>query len=278
MESYVCTVAGGKGGVGRTTTALNVGSALETREYETVVVDVDLGMSNVATMVGIDPEGTIHDVLAGTATVDETLVELESGLTALPGEWEIDAYGEADAAKLRTVVETLRNDYDVILLDTSAGISHETTVAIGLADGTVLVTTGSDVSMADTLKTEQLVERVGGNVLGTVLTRVTDETQFTAARERLDLPVLGAVPEDTALASDPVVVTSDSSPACEAYSQLTDSLVRVIFEGAEPETLDPVFEPAWVDADDTVQEAVEAEETEGEPDEDDDDDVLGLFN
>ena len=285
MDSYVCAIAGGKGGVGRTTTAINLGTALEAQAYDVVVVDADLGMSNVAAMMGAEPDKTIHDVLAGNATVEEALVELDSGLTLLPGEWAIEAYGDADAAQLRDVVETLRQSYDVVLIDTSAGISHEKTVSVGLADGTVLVTTASDVSLADAHKTAQLVERVGGTVLGTVLTCVTTSAQVTDAHERLEHPLLGAIPEELSIASEPLVVTDESSVAGEAYGSLSGTLMAIMFDGADPSVIDVVFEPEWVD------ESEEDEDDEddssgdgGEPDQDDDDDdddgggVLGLFN
>ena len=54
MAGYVCTIAGGKGGVGKTTTAINIAAALEENGYDTVVVDADLGMANLGNMLGID--------------------------------------------------------------------------------------------------------------------------------------------------------------------------------------------------------------------------------
>ena len=287
MDSYVCAIAGGKGGVGRTTTAINLGTALEAHAYDVVVVDADLGMSNVAAMTGIEPEETIHDVLAGNATVEEALVELDSGLTLLPGEWAIEAYGDADAANLKEVVETLREMYDVVLVDTSAGINHEKTVSVGLADGTILVTTASDVSLADTRKTAQLAERVGGNVLGTILTCVTSSAQVSDARERLEHPLLGVVPEELSVSIEPLVVVDETSVAGEAYRALAEAVVTIVFDGVDPDGIDLVFEPEWVDEADEAEEDESDEEDDGTgdgdetgQDDDDEDDggVLGLFN
>lgn len=316
MDTYVCTIAGGKGGVGRTTTALNLGVVLQERMYDTVVVDADLGMANVARLMGIDPDVTVHDVLAGEAAVEEALVELDSGLTILPGAWELEAYAGADAGRLGEVVDALRDEYEVVLVDTSAGISNATAVPMGFADGTVLVTTTDEFARYDTKKTAQLAERVGGSVLGVVLTFVTDESQLAEARDHLDVPVLGAIPREFAtLPGEPLAVTSETRPAGEAYRRLTDRVVRVVSDGVDPADLGPAFDAEWIDAtrdgaataetggsEPTEVEAAEtqtdgadadtggsenvpdgenesADEDDGDDEDDEDDDgVLGLFN
>jgi len=73
MASYVLTVAGGKGGVGKTTTAVNVGAALQEMGQDVVVVDADLGMANLGGMLEIEYERSLHEILAGDAGVSEAL-------------------------------------------------------------------------------------------------------------------------------------------------------------------------------------------------------------
>lgn len=274
MAEYVCTVAGGKGGVGRTTTALNMGVLLESEGYDTVVVDADLAMANVGGMLGVEPNRTLHDVLAGDAAVADALTEASGGLSVLAGGRRLEAYADAEPAELGTVIGTVRTEFDVVLIDTSAGIDHETSVALGVADGVILVTTPTDVAVRDTRKIAQLAERVDGNLVGVVVTHCRDSADVTEVRERLEPPVLGGIPYDETVADDRLVVADgQTGPATESYRELTPSLFPVFFEGADPDDLDPVFDEAWLDDQDTAHDT-DSEDTDGS----DDDGVLGLFN
>ena len=265
MAGYVCTVAGGKGGVGKTTTAINLGAALEEEGYETVVVDADLGMANLAAMLGADHDKTIHDVLAGNSTVSAALTRAPDGSTIVPGEQSLEAFAEADPAKLRKVINTLKKTFDVVIVDTGAGLSHETTVPLGLSDGILLVTMPDDVAINDTNKTAQLAERVEGYIIGTLVTQVTPNTEVDALVDRFDVPVLGFVPFDREGAQNEPRVTNDpSSDVADAYRQLAGELERVFFEGALGGELERVFEESWLSEDD------EEDEQDDEDDEEDD--------
>lgn len=276
MAGYVLTIAGGKGGVGKTTTAINIGAVLEERDYDTVVVDADLGMANLGEMLEADHEDTIHDVLAGNATVSAALTDAPGELTIIPGEQSLEAFAEADPAKLRKVIKTLRNSFDVVLVDTGAGLSHETTVPLGLADGILLVTTPDDVAVNDTIKTADLADRVDGRVLGTLVARVTRDTDVPAIAEEFDLPILGVIPVDLEATQDePHVINYPDSYASEAYRELTVQLERVFFEGASGDELEHVFEEGWF-----VEEAEEAdtdEDQEADEEEDEDQESDGVF-
>jgi septum site-determining protein MinD len=256
MAGYVCTVAGGKGGVGKTTTAVNVAATLEANGYDTAVVDADLGMANLGEMLGIEYDNSLHEILAGNATVSEGLTDAQGGVTVIPGEQSLEAFAEADPAKLRTVIKTLRSTYDVVLVDTGAGLSHETTVPLGLADGILLVTTPDDVAVADTVKTAQLAGRVDGEILGGLVCRVTRNTGVESIAEQFDFPTLGVIPVDLdATENEPLVLNTPDSEAAGAYRQLTAVLEGVFFEGTAPGDADIVFDEEWfVDEEEDVEE------------------------
>jgi len=240
MAGYVCTIASGKGGVGKTTSAVNIAAVLEANGYDTAVVDADLEMANLGEMIGVEHDGSLHGVLAGNRAVSEVLTDAQGGITAVPGERSLEAYAEADPAKLRGVIGTLRDAYDVVLVDTGAGLSHETAVPLGLADGILLVTTPDDVSVTDTAKTVDLAERVDGTVIGVLVTRATRDTDVPAAVEDLDVPVVGVIPADgEATASEPLVLDAPDSDAADAYREVTAALQRVFFEGARGADLKP---------------------------------------
>jgi len=251
MPGYICTVAGGKGGVGKTTTAVNVGTALQHEGVDTVVVDADLGMANLGEMLELEYDSTLHDVLAGNATVSESLTDAQGGITVIPGEQSLEAFAEADPAKLRKVIKTLRNAYEVVLVDTGAGLSHETTVPLGLADGIVLVTSPDDVAVSDTVKTAQLAHRVDGEIIGGLVCRVTRNTDVESIADSFGFPMLGVVPVDLEATKDePLVSNSPDSDATDAYEQLTEVLDHVFFEGGNAAGVDHVYDPAWFEEDD----------------------------
>jgi len=268
MAGYVCTVAGGKGGVGKTTTAVNVAAAMEEDGYDVVVVDADLGMANLAAMLGVDPETSIHQVLAGGDAVSGALTEVQGGITIVPGEQSLEAFADADPAKLKKVIKTLRNAYDVVLIDTGAGLSHETTVPLGLADGILLITTPDDVAVGDAVKTAELADRVGGDVIGAILNRTTTETDVEDIAEQFDSKLFAVIPDDIeATENEPLVLNTPDSPAADAYRQLTEQLIGVFFEGVAFEDVETALEPEWFD-----------EEPEEDEDEDDSGGRFGLFN
>jgi len=237
MGGYVCTVAGGNGGVGKTTTAINLAAALAAREHEVAVVDADLAMPNVAEMLGVESDAYLHDVLSGEATVSETLTDAPGGLTIIPGEPSLDAFAAADPDKLRRVVNTLARTYDVVVVDTAAGLSKQTTVPLELADGVVLVTTPDHVSITDTGKTGSLAELVDSPILGGLLVRATEETPIPDIDAEVAFPILGGIPDDEAAGDEPLVETAPDSAAARAFGDLAAELERVFVEGSDADEL-----------------------------------------
>ncbi|MXR52162.1 P-loop NTPase [Halovenus sp. WSH3] len=229
MGGYVCTVAGGNGGVGKTTTAINLGAAFAERGRETVIIDADLAMPNVAELLGVDSDASLHDVLSGSTTISEALTDA-GGLAIIPGESSLDAYAEADPNKLPTVVNTLSRTHDVVVIDTAAGLGAETTVPLEHADGVALVTTPDHVSLTDTGKTGTLAEMVDSPILGALVVRATPETPLSGIDEEFDFPVLGGIPDDVGAAgTEPLVTESGESPAATAYRELAGELEPVFF-------------------------------------------------
>ncbi|QGX95322.1 hypothetical protein EI982_11200 [Haloplanus rallus] len=225
----VYAVASGKGGVGKTTTVATLGAVLARAGHETVVVDVDLGMGNLAGVLGIDVDtgATLNDVLAGTADVATAVREGPVGLSVLPASDDLDDFGKADPEGLPAVLEAL--DADVVLLDTSAGLSHDSVEPLRVADEVVLVSTAERGAIGDTAKTHEVATRFGTPVTGVVVTRTGAETDAASVGDRLGVAVLGSIPDDPAVAAaaadgEPLVTAAPSSPATAAYRRLAVAL------------------------------------------------------
>jgi len=253
-EGYVFAVASGKGGVGKSTTTANLGVALADDGFDVAVVDVDLGMANLAGLLGVKPEVALHDVLAGDASPSDATYET-CGLTLVPGSTELEQFAEADAESLHRVVEYLRERNDAVLLDAGAGLSYDIAMAMSVADGVLLVTTAELASLTDATKTGKLVTKLEKPVVGAVFTRTGDggfdDVEGIAAALGTTDAVTASVPQDDAVKlavrkSRPVVEMKPDSPAARAYDRLAAKLADSV--GMEPtESDDDGFE--WVDPD-----------------------------
>ena len=278
--STVYAVASGKGGVGKTTTAVNLAAAMVEAGRSVVVADLDLGMANLGDVLAVEPpEATLHDVLADEADLEAALVAAPGGFDALLGSPDIEAFGGADPAAIPEVVTALRERYDVVLLDGAAGLSHDMTVPLGLADGVILVTTTTTAGIENAAKTQQLVDRLGGSVTGAVVTRLGSAGQATpeAVADRLDVSVLGAVPEDGAIAMSaeegrPLVTVDRQSPAAQSYREIAYGLLDEPLprdwadeeEAEQPATVGPA---AQAGAPDSAPDETSGEEMGEHPDE-----------
>lgn len=257
QDTSVFAVASGKGGVGKTTTVVNLGAALAEAGFEVAIVDVDLGMANLGAFVGLtEPRATIHDVLAGDATL-EAASYTTGGLTVVPGSTDLDSFASAETKRLAAVVDTLGEDNDFVFLDVGAGLNHDIAMSIGVADAVILVTTSDLSSLTDTSKTGQLVERLDRPVLGAVFTRTGegsfDDVEGIATALGTTEAITVSVPYDDRVQLSirkgmPLVMLDPESRAARAYRRLGADLVDTL--GMEPPGVngpDHGFE--WVDPD-----------------------------
>ncbi len=227
-QETVYAIASGKGGVGKTTTTVNLGTALAQAGERVAIVDTDLGMANLAGFVSLTPDATtLHDVLAGSVSIEDATYRLADNIVAVPSGTDLGEYAETSPEGLRDAVETLRSEYDYVFLDVGAGISHETVLPLGLADTVLVVSTPEPASIQDSNKTTELTDHAGGDVAGLIVTRVHPDSNvgYDDIGDRLDLPLLGAVPEDGAVresvySGTPLVVYKEDSPAAVAYREI----------------------------------------------------------
>jgi flagellar biosynthesis protein FlhG len=137
-------VAGGKGGAGTTTIAVNLAAAIANRGLRTVLVDADLHGGDAAILCGIEPQHTLADVLARRRTIPEVLQAGPGNARTVPGAWGLERLLDHPAALGRPLLgelDALAGEADLLLLDTGRIPNRMTQQAWQAADLLLLVTT-----------------------------------------------------------------------------------------------------------------------------------------
>ncbi len=122
----VIAVTGGKGGVGKTNVTLNLAMAMAQMGKRVLVLDADLGLANCDVMLGLRVERNLSHVLSGEAELDDILVTGPFGIKIVPatsGTQSMTELSPAEHAGLIRAFSELRTQFDILLVDTAAGIS-----------------------------------------------------------------------------------------------------------------------------------------------------------
>jgi flagellar biosynthesis protein FlhG len=157
----VIAVTSGKGGVGKTSLAVNLGVAAAALRKRVVLIDLDLGLANADVILGATPRATLAHVLAGTSDAADALVAAH-GIHLLAGASGIERFANLDPAgreRLRECLERLHRRADLILIDTGAGISRNVIEFAAAADEAIVVTTPEPTALVDAYATIKMLGR-----------------------------------------------------------------------------------------------------------------------
>jgi len=152
----VMAVTSGKGGVGKTFVSANLAAALAKRGQRVLVLDADLGLANLDVVLNLYPKTTLHDVFSGKSTIDEAIIQAPGGFSVLlagSGMVEYSRLTPEIRADFLRIIEGLIPRYDVVLLDTGAGISDVVLFAVSLASVILVVATPEPTSLTDAYAT-----------------------------------------------------------------------------------------------------------------------------
>jgi len=219
MDSRVITITSGKGGVGKTTTTANLGTALAMQNKKVAVVDGDIGLRNLDAVMGLENRIVydLVDVVEGQCRLRQALIKdkRQLELYLLPAAQTRDK-NAVNSVQMEQLCQQLRQEFDFVLIDSPAGIEQGFRNAIVGADEIVIVANPEMASVRDADRIIGLVEAAGKpeprlilNRLRAEMVRRGDMMDVADVLEVLAIDLLGIIPEDESI----IIATNKGEPA-----------------------------------------------------------------
>ncbi|NLJ83325.1 MAG: septum site-determining protein MinD [Halanaerobiaceae bacterium] len=235
MAGKVIVVTSGKGGVGKTTTTANIGTALAMMEKKVCLIDADIGLRNLDVVMGLENRIVydLVDVVEGNCRLEQALIrdKRQSNLFLLPAAQTRDKTA-VTPFQMKELTERLKEEMDYILVDSPAGIEQGFKNAIAGADSAIIVTTPEVSAVRDADRVIGLLETEGLKDPDVVINRLRpdmvekgDMMDINDMIEILAINLLGVVPEDENIVistnrGEPVVLRNGNTRAGMAFMNI----------------------------------------------------------
>jgi flagellar biosynthesis protein FlhG len=243
-------ITSGKGGVGKSTVAVNLAVQLARFGRRVILIDADLGMANADVLCNVTPAANLAHVVAGRKTLHDAVVETPGGFGLIPGASglaQMAALSAAERQRLMDQMAALEAEADVLLIDTGAGVSPNVLSFLVAVDQVLVVTNGEPTAITDAyalIKT--LARQQPGAEVGLIANMVADAAEGRAVAERIagvcrqflgvKAPFAGHVVRDAQVAASvrqrqPLSLNAGKAPAGACFHELAHRLDR---SAAEP--------------------------------------------
>ncbi len=257
MTGSVIVVTSGKGGVGKTTTSANIGTALAHLGNKVVLIDTDIGLRNLDLLLGLENRivYTIVDVVEERCKLRQALVKDKKNpdLCLLAAAQTRDK-SAIDSDQLKNICEELKKDFDYVIVDCPAGIEQGFQNAVAGANEAIVVTTPEMSAIRDADRIIGLLESKEGvekyrllvNRVRPNLVKTNDMMGVEDVVDILSCDLIGVIPEDmniiTSTNKGEPVVNDEKSLAGNAYMNVARRIM-----GEEVPLLD-IDEPSnWIE-------------------------------
>lgn len=240
MTGRVIVITSGKGGVGKTTTSANIGTALAKAGQKVVLIDTDIGLRNLDLLLGLENRivYTIIDVVEERCKLKQALVKDKKNpnLCLLAAAQTRDK-SALSSEQLKMICEELKEDNDFVLVDCPAGIEQGFQNAIAGATEAIVVTTPEMSAVRDAdriiglLEAKEEIEsyRLLINRVRPTLIKSNDMMSVDDVVDILSCNLIGIIPEDTGVITSTnkgePIVNDDKSMAGKAYQNVAKRIM-----------------------------------------------------
>ncbi|MCG8558126.1 MAG: MinD/ParA family protein [Proteobacteria bacterium] len=233
------TISSGKGGVGKSNVAVNLGLALAQDGKRVLLFDADLGLANLDILFGFSSKRSVADIVDASHDIRDVLLDGPHGLRVLPassGVLDLERLSADQRLQIIECIQEASEDFDLLIVDTGAGLTDNVLFFASSADDVVIVTTPEPTAMADSYALIKVLNRGKYSGRFTLLVnRVSDPAQGVAVHERLSsvsrrflgvqLHFYGSLMHDAALEAavrlrQPVMVSHPNSTIAGAFRSL----------------------------------------------------------
>lgn len=208
-DVQIFTIASGKGGVGKTNLVVSLAISLQKQGVNVLIIDADLGLANVDILMGVTPSATLYDVMFKGKRLEDIMIEGPEGIKIIPGGSGILELSKLDILAKRSFITQFKeiSGFDVILIDTGAGISMNQLSFITFSDEVILVATPEPTSITDVYSVVKIISSLSlRRKIKIVVNRVGNEEDGHRTFEKLnsttkrflgiDLEYLGFIYDD----------------------------------------------------------------------------------
>lgn len=195
------TLVSGKGGVGKTTAALNLTHALHKLGKQVILVDGNLATPNVGLQLGlIQPEGTLNKFLHKKKGLHEVIYQHENGVTLIPSSLNLKEYQKTNPHKLIEIFEHLDDMAEFVIIDAPSGLGIEVNEILKNSDEALIVINPTLSSVMDALKTIQLAHSHHNTIAGVILNMTHfagwNEMKLEEIQKILGFPIIASIKYD----------------------------------------------------------------------------------
>jgi flagellar biosynthesis protein FlhG len=243
--AQILAISSGKGGVGKTTLAVNIGISLSKMGHRVCLFDADTNLANINIMLKVMPEWTLENVLRGEKDIHDIVIK-KSGISLVPSASGVTDFSNLELTeqhRLIQVIGVLEKEYDYLLVDTSAGIHNHVLSFIESAHQCMLVITPEPTSLTDAFSLVRvLTKRDYKKRINVVVNSTISELAARKTYKRFSMAVakyigckvgyLGFIIKDDQLAEaicaqSPVVISQPSALSSRCFNRISQTISKM---------------------------------------------------
>lgn len=252
-KTRIITVTSGKGGVGKTNIATNMAIAYGQMGKKVILIDADLGLANVNVMMNLIPQYNLYHVIRKQKKMSEIILDTDYGIKLVAGASGFSKIANMNEEERNAFINEMYtlSDADIIIIDTSAGVSKNVLGFVAAADEVIVVTTPEPTSITDAygiikiiatevdnlnINLKMIVNRVNSSLEGK---RVADRMiQIAAQFLNLKVEYLGFIYDDpvvsqAVLKQKPFIVVDQKSKAAMCLRHIVSRIEKTEFHDSE---------------------------------------------